>query len=366
MDPYELLGVRRSAVAAELRRAYQKRARQLHPALNPADPVAAERFRAVSEAFAILSDPERRARFDRGEPLTEPPLPAPEVGFAGFDFSAEVHRVGVGFREIFDGLLPGSAAREGAQPGEDLEQIAQLSFDEAFSGTRRRVQLVRQEACPVCHGSGDTSFARASCERCAGSGELRARRGHMVFTRTCPDCQGRGVQSRPCGRCEGEGRQLQSEWLEVAIPAGVQSGSRVRLPGFGNAGRRGGQPGDFVLAIEVSPHAFWRREGDDLHCEVPVTLVEAALGAHVEAPTPDGPLTIEIPAGTQSGQRFRLRKRGMPRPGEGRGDLWVEIRVEVPAVTDERGRELLRELERLSPGNPREALPRAAARVRRE
>jgi molecular chaperone DnaJ len=358
-DPYELLGLRPSASIADVRRAFRRLSRQLHPALNPTDPLAVERFRAVSDAFELLTDPDRRARHDRGETPEAGRAEAPAVAFAGFDFSGE-GRAGAGFREIFDGLFGEPGSGTGQAPGEDIEQVARLSFAEAFLGARRRVQLVRYDACGGCQGTGVARRPEHRCDRCGGSGELSARRGHMVFTRSCPDCHGLGRQPLACPRCDGEGRQLQSEWLEVAIPAGVASGSRVRVPGCGNAGRRGGKPGDFVLAVEVAPHPLWKRDGDDLECELPLTVGEAALGAHVEIPTPDGPLTIEIPAGTQAGQRFRLRKRGMPRLGEGRGDLWVEARVVVPAVTDARGRELLEELARRQPQDPRAALWRDA------
>jgi len=360
-----MLGVRRGASVAELRRAYQRLARQLHPALNPLDPVAAERYRIVTLAFEVLKDPESRGRYDRGEtPEPEPPSESePHVEFHGFDFSVEVKRASAGFREIFAAVIPGATPQSGPVRGEDLEQVTRISFEESLRGTRQRLQLLRFDACSACSGSGETGEAALACSRCQGSGQQRTRRGHMVFTRSCPDCGGRGVQARPCTRCSGAGRLMQSEWLSVDIPAGVASGSRVRVPGAGNAGQRGGPAGDFVLGIEVEPHPFYQRDGADLVCELPVTLAEAAAGAHVPVPTPDGPVTIEIPAGTQPGQRFRLRKRGMPKPGEkGRGDLWVKIQLVVPAVTDERARALLRELERLHPEDPRTAI---AARVAR-
>jgi molecular chaperone DnaJ len=360
-DFYELLGVRRAASLAELRRAYQRLARQLHPALNPLDPVAAERYRIVSHAFEVLKDPERRARYDRGETSEPPPTAQPQVEFHGFDFSLQTSRASAGFREIFASVIPGGAQEVAPVPGEDLEQATRVSFEESLRGARRRLQLMRFDACGSCNGSGAASSSATACARCQGSGQLRTRRGHMVFTRSCPDCAGRGLQARPCPSCSGEGRLLQSEWLSVDIPAGVASGSRVRVPGAGNAGQRGGPAGDFVLKIDVDPHPFYEREGADLVCELPVTLAEAAAGAHVPVPTPDGAVTIEIPAGTQPGQRFRLRKRGMPRPGEKqRGDLWVKIRLVVPAVTDERARALLRELERLHPEDPRKDLASAA------
>ncbi len=359
MDPYETLGVKRSASVPELRRAYQRLARQWHPALNPLDPVAAERFRVATEAFELLSDSESRARVDRGERAEPVPASEPQVAFQGFDFSVEVRRSSAGFREIFDGLIPGAAPERESAPGEDLQQTTRIDFEESLHGARRRVQVMRFDSCPICEGSGETSLGPVACPKCKGQGQLRSRRGHMVFTRTCGECAGRGTLLRPCARCDGEGRLMQSEWIDVAIPAGVADGSQVRVPGAGNAGRRGGRPGNFVLGIEVPAHPFFKREGDDLSCEVPISLGEAALGAHVEVPTPEDPVTIEIPAGTQTGQRFRLRKRGMPRPGEkDRGDLFVQVRVVVPTVTDGRGRELVLELARLHPGDPRAEIRR--------
>jgi len=368
MDLYQLLGVRRTASAAELRRAFQKHARRLHPALNPGDPIARQRFEEMSRAFEVLSDPQRRASYDRGEVRPAPRPAVPDVGFAGFDFSAEVQAGGVGFHQIFEGVLAAGVAVPGAPArGEDLEQSARISFDEAFHGAVRRLHLVRLAACPSCAGSGDVPMAPQPCEGCAGAGQVRARRGRMIFTRPCRECGSTGVLSRrPCDRCAGEGRSMQTEWAEVAIPAGVREGGRIRLAGQGNAGRRGGPAGDFTLVIHVEPHPLYRRQDDDLHCEVPVTMTEAALGAHVEVPTPDGPVVIEMPAGTQTGQRFRLRKRGMPRPdGPGRGDLYVEARVWVPAVRDDESRELLREFERRNRHDPRrDLLPRAPERAR--
>lgn len=358
MDLYELLGVRARAGAAEVKRAFQKRARLWHPDLNPGDPLSAERYRQLLRAFEVLSDPARRALYDRGgDPFAQSEPRRPEVGFAGFDFTVEARREGGSFREIFDGALPAGPAGLGPAPGEDLEESTLISFDEALRGTRRRVQLVRHDQCPACAGRGDVSFAAIPCPRCGGAGRVQAARGHMLFTRACAACRGSGrLDRQACDQCGAEGRVMQSEWLDVQIPAGVESGSRVRLPGCGNAGRRGGPAGDFVLRVEVEPHPVYRREGSDLRCSVPVTMMEAALGAHVEVPTPDGPVTIEIPSGTQHGQQFRLRKRGMPRPGESaRGDLWVEARVVVPRPRDERSRELLRELQRLNPDDPRAA-----------
>jgi molecular chaperone DnaJ len=351
MDLYEVLRIRKAATPAEVRRAWQRKARALHPALNPGDPVAAERYREAAHAWEVLSDPKRRAAYDRGEREPTPVQAAPEGGFEGFDFSAGVRIEKVSFREIFDASLRPAGPGPEAQRGEDLEQATHVSFEESMEGTVRRLHLVRSERCPACRGSGDVAYGPVPCPRCGGEGQVRGSRGHMIFSRPCGDCGGTGKLSRrPCSRCEGEGRAIASEWLEVQIPAGVSDGSQVRLPGAGNVGRRGGPPGDFVLTVEVEPHPVYRREGDDLHCTIPVGMIEAALGAHVEITTPTGPVTIEIPAGTQNGQRFRLRKRGAPRLGEDeRGDLWVEAQVTIPAVTADRGRELLRELAEVLP-----------------
>jgi molecular chaperone DnaJ len=366
MDYYELLGVRKSAGANDLRRAYQKLARRLHPDLNPGDPVAADRFGAVSRAFDVLADPQRRAAYDRGERPT-PPAPAiAAVGFEGFDFSVEMaSHSGAGFQELFDTVLRSTpaGAGDGAERGEDLEQHAEISFDESLAGAGRRLHLVRSERCPTCRGRGDVEQAPAPCPQCRGTGQVRAKRGHMVFSRACSTCGASGVLTRhACARCEGEGRLAQSEWIDIRVPPGVPDGARIRLAEAGNVGRRGGPPGDMLLVVHVAPHPFYRREGEDLVCEVPLSLCEAAMGAHVEVPTPDGPMTIEVPAGTQTGQRFRLRKRGAPRMDGSRSDLYVQARVTIPAVTDARGRELLTEIAGRDSADPRKDLLSAAGK----
>lgn len=354
MDLYEILGVRRGATIAEIQRAFQKRQRQLHPALNPGDPVAADRFEAISQAFEVLSDSRARAEYDVSGKLPFKPIAVPVVGFEGFDFSVRVGHAG--FRELFGGSAEPSPTPPG--PGEDLEQRTRITFEESLKGTTRRLHVVRQDICGACQGAGEVNLSPVTCPTCRGSGRVRASRGHMIFTRPCPDCGARGVVGRrSCGRCGGEGRLMQSEWLDVTIPAGVDSGSRVRVPGFGNAGRLGGRGGDLVIIVDVELHPVYRREGEDLILDVPLAVPEAALGAHVEVPTPDGSVTIEIPAGTQAGQRFRLRKRGVPRVGgKGRGDLFVEVRVEIPRVLDERSREIFNELRHLHPEDPRKKL----------
>jgi len=364
IDLYQVLGVRRTASVAEIRRAYQKAARQLHPDLNPGDPVAEQRFRLVSEAFEVLVDPQRRAAYDRGEsPVAESAVP--EVGFEGFDFSAEVRVGGAGFQDIFADVLrpPAEAARERAHKGEDLEQSVRVTFDELFAPIRRRLHVVRLDRCSACGGAGARAIGPVPCPDCEGTGQVRSLRGRMIFSRRCANCGGTGsLRARECDRCVGEGRVMQSDWMEVELPAGVDDGARIRIPGAGNAGLRGGPPGDFVVVVHVEAHPLYRRDGEDLFCEVPITITEAALGGHVEVQTPEGTVVIEVPAGTQTGQRFRLRKRGLPRPREGgRGDLYVEARVWVPRVRDDHSRELLREFARLNPESPRRPAPLAPA-----
>ncbi len=345
MELYEALGVTRGASAAEIRRAWQRLSRAQHPALNPGDPVAADRYHEAAAAFAVLSDPQKRSAYDHGELPVKAVAASSEAGFEGFDFSARVRVETVGFHDIFDAALR-SGEPAGATRGEDLEQATRVSFEESMRGASRRVHLVRFDPCPQCQARGDVAYGPVVCPRCRGTGTVRGSRGHMIFSRGCSECGGTGELRRaPCPRCTGEGRVIASEWLEVQIPPGVGDGSQVRLSGAGHAGRRGGPAGDFVLTVEVESHPVFRREGVDLFMVVCVGMVEAAMGGHVEVATPDGPVTIEVPAGTQNGQRFRLRKRGVPRPGEGgRGDLWVEARVAIPVVTDDRARALLREL----------------------
>ncbi len=346
-DYYELLSVRRTATVTEISRAYKKRARLFHPDLNPGDPVAARRFAEIAAAFEVLSDPERRQRYDRGERVVTPTFAKPAVEFHGFDFSAGPLIQTGGVHELFSRTTPGGATGE---RGEDIEETARLTFLEAFHGTKRVLEVVRLDHCGTCGGAGEVSSDPAPCAACKGRGAVEVKRGRLVFSRRCGGCGGSGVRTaEDCAQCNGEGRVPRSERMEVQVPPGIRSGSRVRLAGAGHAGRWGAPAGDFVLAIDVEPDGVFRSEGDDLVCEVEVSAIDAALGGRIDVPTPDGPLTIEIPAGTQAGQRFRLRKRGLPRPGDGgRDDLFAEVRIVVPEVRDDEGRRLLEQFRSLS------------------
>lgn len=340
-DFYSVLGVDRRFSSAKLRRAYQRRAREFHPELHPGSAEAASMFALIAQAFEILSDPERRSAYDRGVVEGETLRERPPLAFEGFDFApGSPHRQG--FRELFESAIePDEAA---SQRGEDLEVALRISFDEAFRGAHRRLSVTRLSPCVTCDGSGHVARASEVCASCAGEGSTRVRRGHLVFRARCRDCEGSGRRSQgPCPACSGESRVHETEWMDIDVPPGIGHATRLRLPSAGNAGRRGGVPGDFVVHVEVDPHPLYRRAGNDLYVDAPVSIFDAAIGGHVSVKTPDGDVPIEIPAGTRGSQRFRLRKRGMPHFGDpaSRGDLWAEVKLEVPAITDAESRALI-------------------------
>ena len=345
MDLYIVLGLAHGATEADIKRAYRRLARRFHPDINPGDRVAEARFRQILDAYETLIDPQRRSRYDAGQGF-DSGSERQKSGFEGFDFSARGVDHSATFGDLFAEVLSQRGDTGRAQErGADLHQDIQIPFEQALSSTQRTVTVTRRETCRGCAGTGLTRASAGRCPHCQGSGAVRTVRGHMVFTRGCPSCAGSGEQRpRPCERCAGAGQGTRSETVQVAIPAGIADGERVRIPGKGNAGLRGGPPGDLYLTVHVGTHPAFRREGDDLHTVVPIAIHEAALGARVEVPTPDGVARLRVPPGTQSGQRFRLRERGMPAGPEGRrGDLVVEVRLMLPKVLDERSKELLRE-----------------------
>jgi molecular chaperone DnaJ len=352
MDFYIVLGVPREASTGDIKRAYRRLARRYHPDINPGDREAAAHFRQILAAYETLIDPDRRRRYDSGK--SQPPDQTHTYGFTGFDFSgsAEGHRATT-FGDLFEEVFSRRADREGVadrERGADLHVKASLSFEEAWQGTERKIAVTRLDACRSCAGSGFHRTAESRCVACEGTGVVRSVRGHMVFSKNCPHCGGAGrLRQLVCEPCRGQGVEMRSESLTVKIPAGVPNGARVRLTGKGHAGVQSGPPGDLYVEVEVRPHALYRREGDDVHFVVPIAIHEAALGAKVEIPTPDGPARLRVPQGTQSGQRFRLRERGAPSPRGGpRGDLVIEVRLMLPKVLDERSKELLREFARLN------------------
>lgn len=353
MDLYIVLGIERQATPADIKRAYRRLARRYHPDINPGDGEAERRFHQILEAYETLIDPDRRRRYDTGQ-VSTPAAGGSSVGFAGFDFSARAHAerattFGDLFEEVFARRASPSDAA-GPQAGADLHRRVTLSFEEGWHGIHHVETVTRHEVCGSCEGGGVHRTVESACVACGGAGSVRSVRGHMVFAKTCGVCGGAGrLRQQPCDTCHGQGVEARSEIVRVRVPPGVDTGARVRVAGKGHAGVRGGPPGDLYLEIEVAPHPFYDRRGEDLHLTVPIAIDEAALGARIDVPTPDGPARVRIPPGTQSGQRFRMRERGVPSPRDGRrGDLVVEVRLMLPRLLDERSKELLREFGRLN------------------
>ena len=360
MDLYVVLGLAHGATEADIKRAYRRLARRFHPDINPGDRVAEARFRQILDAYETLMDPQRRSRYDSGEGV-EQRSDRPKSEFKGFDFSARGVDHSATFGDLFAEVLSERGVRPPSQErGADLHLEAYISFDEALLGARRSVTVTRRENCGGCAGTGLTRLSAGPCHVCHSTGSVRSVRGHMVFTRSCTACAGTGQQRpRPCERCAGGGQEMRTETVTVQIPAGITNGERVRVHGRGNAGIRGGSPGDLYITVHVASHPLFRRDGDDLHAIVPIAIHEAALGARVEIPTPDGMARLRVPPGTQSGQRFRLRDRGARSMRDGRrGDLVIEVRLMLPKVLDERSKELLREFGRINGDSVRE--PRGA------
>lgn len=367
-DYYELLGVSRKASLKDIRAAYRKLARKYHPDLNPGDKSAEEKFKQIQEAYEVLSDPKKRQMYDQfgfyAEGYQGGPPPGAGAGpegihfdFGGFDFGG----AGTSFRDIFSQFFRGARSEPvevGPQRGSDLEYEIEIGFWEAIRGTIKKMTITRLDQCPGCRGTGAAPGGQQVCTACGGTGRSTQTARGLRFNLSCARCGGTGRLQTICRSCGGEGVVRRSETIEVRIPAGVQTGSRVRVPGKGNAGPLGGAPGDLYLILRVAPHPFFERRGDDIYTVVPITVAEASLGAKIEVPTIDGRALLRIPPGTSSGQRFRLREKGAPsaRRAGHRGDQFVEVQVVVPQPVDERVRKLLHELERLAPEDPRRDL----------
>jgi molecular chaperone DnaJ len=360
MDLYILLGVEREATLEDIKRAYRRLARRFHPDINPGDRTAEQRFRQIAEAYETLSDPDRRRRYDsagRSMASAEPST----FGFEGFDFSVSVGGPSAStFGDLFGELFHRQyeSNRQAPERGADVHQTLTLTFDEAMRGGPREVTVTRQEHCRTCGGLGRLPAMERRCAQCEGSGIVKSARGHMVFSKPCARCGGTGVQADiRCTVCGGRQVDLRTETFAINIPAGLEDGARVRMAGKGHAGANAGEPGDLFVTVRVAPHPMFRRDGDDLHIVVPVSIHEAALGAKIYVPSLEGQARVRVPPGTQSGQRFRLRERGVPSARSGqRGDLVVEIRLVLPKVLDERSKELLREFGRINSGDVRSDL----------
>ncbi len=364
-DYYRTLGLEKEASDKEIKRAYRRLARRYHPDINPGDKAAEDRFKEIQEAYSVLSDSEKRKTYDRyGQ--AEPGNSFPGGGTRGFDFQGfQSGRPGSSsfssFGEIFSDLFGRRPGQSGGMPrrGGDLEYHIKIPFLEAVNGVRKRVNFHRREACDECQGSGSRSGSRTRpCPECQGSGQAQQRHGTMTFATTCGGCGGSGqIRVGDCIACRGQGLQAVSEALSVRIPAGVNTGSRIRIPGKGDSGAQGGSPGDLYLVVETESHELFWREGNQIYCEIPVTVTEAVLGADIEVPTVSGKARLRIPAGTQGGQKFRLKKKGAFGPkGGARGDQIVRVRIVVPESAHGRSKELLREFAKLHPENPREQL----------
>jgi len=379
-DYYAMLGVKKTATPEEIRKAFRKAARRYHPDVNPGDKKAEEKFKEISEANDILSDEKKRKIYDQVGFYSDQIDPAtaeayarqqregsrPPVDFGGFDFNGFSGDPGAGpqgfgsFKDIFSGIFSGAQhphAPRGPQPGTDLEYQATVDFWTAIRGGQARIQINRQEVCPTCHGQAHTGGAK-TCTECHGTGQVTQMGGRMKFNITCPSCNGTGKTSNDCATCHGEGTVTRSETVEFRINPGTRDGQRIRLQGKGNAGMNGGPAGDLFLIVRTGTHPVFTRLGDDIQLTVPITVAEAALGAKVEVPTIDGRAHLKIPPGTQSGQKLRMRERGVEsasHPGQ-RGDEIVTVEVAVPHLNDERSREIMRELARLNPDDPRKTL----------
>jgi molecular chaperone DnaJ len=339
-DYYEILGVPRTAGEAELKKAFRQLALQHHPDRNPGDARAEERFKAINEAYAVLSDPDKRSQYDRYGRVDLPPGGIDMSGFSDL------------FEDLFEGFLGGGrgGGRRGrGRRGDDLRYDLELTLEEAATGVEPRLQIPRLEACEACRGSGvETGSSRESCPTCKGRGQLRYQQGFLTVARTCPHCGGAGqINRHPCKECAGEGRVPRERMLKVRIPAGIEDGSQLRLTGEGEGGAGGGPPGDLYVVVHLRPHEFFTRHGNELHCALPLTFAQAALGAEVDVPVLGGLAKLKVPPGTQNGAPLRLRGKGMPGlQGRGKGDAVYTAVIEVPTELTARQRELLEEFAR--------------------
>jgi molecular chaperone DnaJ len=344
-DYYEVLGVEPNASVEEIKKAYRKLALKDHPDRNPGDKAAEERFKQASEAYQILSDPERRAQYDRfGHAAFEP-----GAGFGGFDFSSS------GFEDIFSDIFGdffgGRRGRSRARRGDDLRYDLEIGFEEAIRGVEKKIEVPRLVACTACAGLGTKDGRpRETCGTCRGTGQVRYQQGLFSIAKTCGHCQGQGTLLRdPCRSCGGSGAERSTQTLSVRIPAGVDSGSRLKLRGEGEGGSNGGPAGDLYVVLHVRQHPLFTRDGNDVVCEVPIGFTQAALGAEIDVPTVEGKVKLKVPAGTQSGNVFRLKGKGVPDVrGYGRGDALVRVVVETPRKLSAKQRALLEEFARIS------------------
>jgi molecular chaperone DnaJ len=345
-DYYEVLGVNRDADAEVLKKAYRKLAMKWHPDRNPDNAKAEEHFKEAKEAYEVLADPQKRAAYDRhGHAGVEASMGAPGAG-AGFGSFADAF--GDIFGEIFGGAAGGQRSRSGVYRGADLRYNLEITLEQAAHGTENKIRIPTAEPCETCKGSGaKPGTSPKACPTCHGHGQVRMQQGFFSIQQACPNCHGAGkVVSDPCQTCQGAGRVKRHKTLSVKIPAGVDEGDRIRLAGEGEHGMNGGPAGDLYVQLHIKAHPVFQRDGDDLHCEMPVSFTTAALGGEIEIPTLDGTAKIRIPHETQSGKAFRLRSKGIKGVRSSQhGDLFCHVVIETPVNLTERQKELLREFE---------------------
>lgn len=352
-DYYEVLGVSKSATEDEIKKAFRKQSKKYHPDLNPGDKEAEEKFKEVNEAYQVLSDADKKARYDRfGHAGVDPNYGAGGAGGgfngAGFDF-------GDIFGDIFGGFGGfggGGSRRNGPRRGADVRQVVDVTFEEAAFGCTKKINITKQEKCDTCGGTGAKPGTSAqTCSHCHGTGQIQTQQrtilGYMTNVTTCPHCKGEGkIIKEPCRDCRGTGKMRKSKTIEVNIPAGIDNGQTMQLSGQGEAGDRGGPSGDLLVTVRVRPHEIFKREGNDVYISMPISFAQAALGATLTVPTLDGAVEYEIPEGTQTGTRFRLRGKGIPYiRSKNRGDQYVTVNVEVPKNLTQRQKEILMEFD---------------------
>lgn len=355
-DYYEVLGVNKSASDADIKKAYRKLAKQYHPDVNPGDKAAEAKFKEANEAYEILSDSQKRSRYDQfGHAGTDPNGYGGfgGGGFGDFDFGG----IGDIFETFFGGAGFGKSSRNktGPQKGADLKYAMEISFDEAAFGCEKEISLNRMENCSTCGGSGSKKGSSSStCKHCNGSGQVQFKQstpfGQFVNIKTCDVCKGEGkVIVDPCPSCNGKGKTRKSVKLKINVPAGIDDGQTISLRGEGEPGSRGGPTGDLYISIRVKAHPLFQRQGNDVVCEMPITFVQAALGAEMEVPTIDGKVKYSIPEGTQTGTVFRIRGKGIPYlRGNGRGDQFVKVNIEVPKRLNDKQKSILKEFAEIS------------------
>ena len=354
-DYYKTLGVNKDTSQDEIKKAFRKLARKYHPDLNPGDKASEPKFKEINEAYSVLGDAKKRAEYDQ---FGSSPFGAGGQGFEGFrSYGADQNFDFGGFGDIFSDVFGARTGREAAHvKGPDMAMGIELTMEEAFPGVTKQISFNREAPCKTCNGSGAESFQ--TCDACKGTGSLQTSKGFFKMAQPCTTCGGTGRKvTKFCGSCAGRGKIVQAETVEVKIPAGVDTGSRVRLKGLGGAGIGSGAAGDLFIDITVRRHPIFKRKGDDIYLDLPVTFAEAALGAKIEVPTIDGRTSMTLPPGIQGGQRLKLKGKGFPSPKTGAmGNQYVDIKIVVPKDLDQKAKEMIKDIEGLYKEDPRRRL----------